>query len=200
MRVTATVLGARCVHTFLRKLPETVKLERYFVGLATAAMAVRSCGGLALALGYLGLFFVGLYGLISSESEANYLLSLDMLCLLVLCLQHAPRGVGQDTAQKSPAVCARCASCKPCCKPCTLSASQAVNGEMPSGMERQKKYIRYVFHEIRVPFQSVMLGVENLLGEPGLSGYSDILHDVKQGLDYMNCVLNDVLILAKLDE
>jgi signal transduction histidine kinase len=62
---------------------------------------------------------------------------------------------------------------------------------------KRNSFIRYVFHEVRVPFNSISMGLQLLDGQiPQV----EILEMMKDAANYMSETLNDVLTLQKIEE
>jgi len=64
----------------------------------------------------------------------------------------------------------------------------------------QKLFLRFVFHEVRVPFHSLLLGLEHLAAQPELSGHQSLLTILMQSAEMMQRTINDVLLLSRLED
>eukprot|EP00638_Chattonella_subsalsa_P011259 CAMPEP_0117798724 /NCGR_PEP_ID=MMETSP0948-20121206/13328_1 /TAXON_ID=44440 /ORGANISM="Chattonella subsalsa, Strain CCMP2191" /LENGTH=514 /DNA_ID=CAMNT_0005630433 /DNA_START=1147 /DNA_END=2691 /DNA_ORIENTATION=+ len=72
---------------------------------------------------------------------------------------------------------------------------------MEKASDAQKVFLRFVFHEVRVPFQSLLLGLEQLQHEEELKPFGDLLLNIlMSSAQMMNRVIDDVLSLSRLQD
>jgi len=71
---------------------------------------------------------------------------------------------------------------------------------MEKASDAQKVFLRFVFHEVRVPFQSLLLGLEQLQHEEELKPFGDLLNILMSSAQMMNRVIDDVLSLSRLQD
>jgi len=64
----------------------------------------------------------------------------------------------------------------------------------------QKLFLRFVFHEVRVPFHSLLLGLEHLAAQTGLEEHQTLLSMLIQSAEMMHRTINDVLLLSRLED
>jgi len=64
----------------------------------------------------------------------------------------------------------------------------------------QKLFLRFIFHEVRVPFHSLLLGLEYLAAEEGLENYQALFETLIQSAEMMERTINDVLLLSRLED
>ncbi|KAI9104588.1 hypothetical protein DFS34DRAFT_589721 [Phlyctochytrium arcticum] len=80
---------------------------------------------------------------------------------------------------------------------------QAKGGEIREAASK-KRFISYIFHELRVPFNTAVLGLHNLEDEGAFtnleSGQISVLEAIKSSFSMMETVLNDVLDFQKMEE
>ena len=81
---------------------------------------------------------------------------------------------------------------------CSFDTLQAVN-------DAKKRFIRYIFHEVRVPFNAMVLGIEQLKSD--VASHHHILPEANETLkiladqsDVVTHILNDVLSLQKIED
>ena len=69
--------------------------------------------------------------------------------------------------------------------------------------DSKKRFVSYIFHEVRVPLNTALLAVQNLEGEnvfKGLPGdQSEMVHGLMGSLTMMEKVLNDVLSFNRME-
>lgn len=67
--------------------------------------------------------------------------------------------------------------------------------------ESRMMFLRYVFHEVRVPLNSVSLGVQ-LLNDSDTISDSDkeTVHTIREAIQFMSETLNDVLSIQKIEQ
>jgi len=61
----------------------------------------------------------------------------------------------------------------------------------------QSKFLRFVYHEIRNPFNSIMLGLDHLLSEVQFPDHIEILLTLKKSAQSLHRVINDAVELSK---
>mmetsp|Transcript_30055 Transcript_30055/g.50833 ORF Transcript_30055/g.50833 Transcript_30055/m.50833 type:complete len:332 (-) Transcript_30055:165-1160(-) len=67
--------------------------------------------------------------------------------------------------------------------------------------ESRVMFLRYVFHEVRVPLNSVSLGLQLLFDNPNLDDADrETLHIMRDATNFMAETLNDVLSLQKIEQ
>jgi len=71
---------------------------------------------------------------------------------------------------------------------------------MEEASSAQKVFLRFVFHEVRVPFQSLLLGIEHLQQEESLSAFAPMLDVLMSSAEMMKRVIDDVLSLSRLQD
>jgi len=64
----------------------------------------------------------------------------------------------------------------------------------------QKLFLRFIFHEVRVPFHSLLLGLEHLSSQDGLHEFQPLLATLIQSAEMMHRTINDVLLLSRLED
>jgi signal transduction histidine kinase/FixJ family two-component response regulator len=70
-----------------------------------------------------------------------------------------------------------------------------------SANESRRAYLKYVFHEVRVPLNSISLGLHILLTSGNLtSDDRDVLDMMKESTSFMTETLNDVLSIQKIED
>jgi signal transduction histidine kinase len=75
--------------------------------------------------------------------------------------------------------------------------------KLQSAHDSSRKFLRYVFHEIRVPLNSLVLGIDVLkkdLSEYEELSFEDILEVMEDSATTMSTVLNEVLSFQKIEE
>lgn len=73
--------------------------------------------------------------------------------------------------------------------------------EKKKAEESRSMFLRYVFHEVRVPLHSVMLGLQLLQDSRSLSSEErETLGMIREATGFMAGTLNDVLSLQKIEE
>jgi len=87
-----------------------------------------------------------------------------------------------------------------------LIGLQSSHEQLQSANESKRRFIRYIFHEVRVPFNAIVLGVEQLREDL----YTEPLRPVDEMQDVVNIlneqskvvarILNDVLSLQKIED
>lgn len=69
--------------------------------------------------------------------------------------------------------------------------------------DSKKRFVSYIFHEVRVPLNTALLAVQNLDGEEvfkGLDGeQGEMVHGLMGSLSMMEKVLNDVLSFNRME-
>lgn len=63
------------------------------------------------------------------------------------------------------------------------------------------QFLRYVFHEVRVPFNAILLGLEELRASKEIAGNKAFLSDVgvmQSAAETMQAILNDTLDAEKV--
>lgn len=66
--------------------------------------------------------------------------------------------------------------------------------------EARKRFLRYVFHEVRVPFNAVVLGLDHLAGENELSeGGRETVAMMTSSAEAMSSIMNDVLEMSAIE-
>jgi signal transduction histidine kinase len=66
--------------------------------------------------------------------------------------------------------------------------------------QNRLNFMRYVFHEVRVPLSSIVMGLELLIAEALDAMKRSIVKSMMDSADYMSETLNDVLSLQKIEE
>jgi len=64
----------------------------------------------------------------------------------------------------------------------------------------QKLFLRFIFHEVRVPFHSLLLGLEFLANELEREQHKDVVDTLIQSAEMMERTINDVLLLSRLED
>mmetsp|Transcript_2192 Transcript_2192/g.2880 ORF Transcript_2192/g.2880 Transcript_2192/m.2880 type:complete len:919 (+) Transcript_2192:74-2830(+) len=64
----------------------------------------------------------------------------------------------------------------------------------------QKEFLRFVFHEVRNPFNSLFLGLEHLVSQQEFEEYAPLLKMILSAAEAMNCTINGVLSLSNLED
>mmetsp|Transcript_18206 Transcript_18206/g.23555 ORF Transcript_18206/g.23555 Transcript_18206/m.23555 type:complete len:825 (-) Transcript_18206:124-2598(-) len=82
----------------------------------------------------------------------------------------------------------------------TLTQGTARLVTMEKASAAQKVFLRFVFHEVRVPFQSLLLGIQQLQHEESLNSFTPLLDMLMSSAEMMNRVINDVLSLSRLQD
>jgi signal transduction histidine kinase/CheY-like chemotaxis protein len=87
-----------------------------------------------------------------------------------------------------------------------LSGLHTSHDQLQTANESKRRFIRYIFHEVRVPFNAIVLGVEQLREDL----YTEPLRPVEEMQDVVNIlneqskvvarILNDVLSLQKIED
>ena len=73
--------------------------------------------------------------------------------------------------------------------------------EKKRGEQTRHMFLRYVFHEVRVPLNSVALGLQLINDSPNLDEQDqETIVMMSEALGFMNETLNDVLSLQKIEE
>jgi len=74
-------------------------------------------------------------------------------------------------------------------------------GNDPEGVNAElKSFLHFVFHEVRVPFHSLLLGLEHLASQSELGGHQSLLAMLIQSAEMMHRTINDVLLLSRLED
>lgn len=84
----------------------------------------------------------------------------------------------------------------------TLALVQTTRLESEAKAAARQDFLRYIVHEIRVPFNSIALGLDNLTATPTVSSDPQLISDVsfmQTAADGMTQILNDTLDVEKLD-
>jgi len=74
---------------------------------------------------------------------------------------------------------------------------EAIAEELKTDNELQTKFLRFVYHEIRNPFNSIMLGLSHLEEEEALLPYHELLVMLRRSANAMNRVIGDVVELTQ---
>jgi len=74
---------------------------------------------------------------------------------------------------------------------------EAIAEELKTDNELQAKFLRFVYHEIRNPFNSIMLGLSHLEEEEALFPYRELLVMLRRSANAMNRVIGDVVELTQ---
>jgi len=72
--------------------------------------------------------------------------------------------------------------------------------DMQKANAAQKLFLRFIFHEVRVPFHSLLLGLEYLAAQEGLDEYQSLFATLIQSAEMMERTINDVLLLSRLED
>ena len=81
-----------------------------------------------------------------------------------------------------------------------IEAEYALNEEK-SANEARRAFLKYIFHEVRTPLNSLTMGIELLLQrESPNSSSMELLSMMRSASDFMADTLNDVLSLQKMEE
>jgi len=72
--------------------------------------------------------------------------------------------------------------------------------DMEKANSAQKLFLRFVFHEVRVPFHSLVLGLEHLASQPNMGNHQTLLSMLMQSAEMMQRTINDVLLLSRLED
>ena len=68
------------------------------------------------------------------------------------------------------------------------------------GNEAKRSYLRYVFHDVRVPLNSISMGLNLMEALPNLSKSDlDIFRMMQEACEFMSNTLNDVLSMEKIE-
>jgi len=74
---------------------------------------------------------------------------------------------------------------------------EAIVQELRTDNEIQTKFLRFVYHEIRNPFNSIMLGLNHLEEEEPLLPYRELIVMLRRSATAMNRVIDDVVELTQ---
>jgi len=74
---------------------------------------------------------------------------------------------------------------------------EAIVEELKTDNEMQTKFLRFVYHEIRNPFNSIMLGLNHLEEEEPLVPYRELIVMLRRAANTMNKVIGDVVDLTQ---
>jgi len=64
----------------------------------------------------------------------------------------------------------------------------------------QRIFLRFVFHEVRIPFHSVTTGLNQMSSVENMGAYRPLIQAMVQSAESMEHTINDVLTLSKLEE
>jgi len=64
----------------------------------------------------------------------------------------------------------------------------------------QKLFLRFIFHEVRVPFHSLVLGLDCLAGMEEIKPHQELIQSLVQSAEMIDRTLNDVLMLSRLED
>jgi len=64
----------------------------------------------------------------------------------------------------------------------------------------QRLFLRFIFHEVRVPFHSLVLGLDCLAGMEEVKPHQELIQSLVQSAEMINRTLNDVLLLSRLED
>jgi len=73
-------------------------------------------------------------------------------------------------------------------------------GDMEKRNASQKLFLRFVFHEVRVPFHSLLLGLEHLATQLNSEKHQSLMTMLMQAAESMQRTINDVLLLSRLED
>jgi len=68
------------------------------------------------------------------------------------------------------------------------------------GMPLRSFFLRFVFHEVRVPFHSLLLGLEHLATQLNSEKHQSLMTMLMQAAESMQRTINDVLLLSRLED
>lgn len=74
---------------------------------------------------------------------------------------------------------------------------EALVQELKTDNEMQTKFMRFVYHEIRNPFNTIMLGLNHLEEEEALLPYRELIVVLRRSATAMNQVIDDVVELTQ---
>ena len=80
-----------------------------------------------------------------------------------------------------------------------VSATKLLEAEMKAS-ESRRQFLRFVFHEVRIPLNSISIGITVLKENKDESIVADTLNMMDQSASFMSDTLNDVLSLQKIEE
>ncbi|KZT61979.1 hypothetical protein CALCODRAFT_479467 [Calocera cornea HHB12733] len=81
---------------------------------------------------------------------------------------------------------------------CKATQKAQVNERKES--DSKKRFVSYIFHEVRVPLNTALLAAQNLIGSGGIKREDDVEFQALEGsLKMMSKVLNDVLDFNRMD-
>ena len=67
--------------------------------------------------------------------------------------------------------------------------------------EARRDFLKYIFHELRSPLNSVSIGIDLLLSSGGLqSGEVESVRLMKDACVFMTDILNNILTIQKIEE
>jgi len=75
---------------------------------------------------------------------------------------------------------------------------EAMMDQLKEQNHMQSKFLRFVYHEIRNPFNSIMLGLNHLEDEDQLIQYKPLISMLRKSATAMNRVIDDVVELTKV--
>ena len=82
-------------------------------------------------------------------------------------------------------------------------ATQKAQAAESRASDSKKRFVNYIFHEVRVPLNTALLSIQNLIGENALQGASEdhleLVDVLQSSLGMMEKVLNDVLDFNRMD-
>ncbi|XP_057852182.1 uncharacterized protein LOC131062519 isoform X2 [Cryptomeria japonica] len=81
----------------------------------------------------------------------------------------------------------------------TIQAFQQNKAEYPEKIKCMKQFLNFIFHEIRVPFNAVVLGIGHMLGSSLSDEHREILQMMDASSSCMIRILNDVLDMGKIE-
>jgi len=135
---------------------------------------VLGCSAISLWLLYPALFILFITGILSSRM---YLLSspvADVFCKTIfIAILNAVHSEGE------------------------IKRIEAVLQELKTDNEIQGKFLRFVYHEIRNPFNSIMLGLNHLEEETILLPYRELIAMLRRSAAAMKRVIDDVVDLTQ---
>ncbi|KAH9313288.1 hypothetical protein KI387_028323 [Taxus chinensis] len=80
-----------------------------------------------------------------------------------------------------------------------IQAFEQNKAEYPEKINHMKQFLNFIFHEIRVPFNVVVLGIGHMLGSSLSDEHQEILHMMEASSSCMSRLLNDVLDMGKIE-
>ncbi|KAJ3037368.1 hypothetical protein HDV00_001734 [Rhizophlyctis rosea] len=85
-----------------------------------------------------------------------------------------------------------------------VEATRVAQGGEIREAASKRRFVSYIFHEIRVPFNTAVLGFHNMDGDGVFAnlngGQQQVLEAIKSSFGMMESVLNDVLDFQKMEE